>query len=673
MIQFWKKSLRVQIAGSFSLLSLTIVTLLGGLAFSQARLALKQSVFDRLLTAASLKEADLNRWLLDRRATLHSLNQLPNVRSAAEIVLTQGRETPEHQLAREQLQRSLGAFVRDRPDYQEIFVISKGGRVLMSTTTDNVGLYTTLNEYSSVSPTSEDNALTSNFYQSELTKQPTVTFIMPVLARQGQPIGMLAAHLNLDQIDEIIRENQGLGETGETYLVTDIGGNFFHKNVFVSAEEFGSEEFPDGIESRGILSAMSGNSGRGLYLNYRNIPVIGVYRWLGEQDVALLVEIEQSEALDPARQLARSILLLGLLLAGVMTLGILMLSHRIVVPILTIAETARSIRAKVKGESFLTLETVPILSENEIGTLADTFNKMTRQLQTSYAELQDKNKHLETALVDLKQTQMQLIHNEKMAGLGQMVAGIAHEVNNPVGFISGNIEYVEDYATSLLKLIQLYEAEYPKDSTAISTEKEDIELSFIKTDLPKLLASMKMGTKRIQEIVKSMRSFSRLDEAQRKKADLHEGIDNALLILRNRLKAKPNRPEIKVMKDYGPLPDILCFSSQLNQVFLNLIGNAIDALEPGAIAGDIPDPMICITTQLEPEKAMVCIADNGAGMSGETRQKIFDPFFTTKPVGKGTGLGLSISYSIVVEHHGGTLECMSVPDEGTTFIICIPH
>ena len=670
--KLWHTSLRIQIAGSFSLLSLIIVTLVGYFTFIQAKQTLKQSVVDRLTTIADLKEDDLNRWLLDRRDTLFSLNQLTEVQTSAAALLTQKKETPEYRSALNQLDRLLGEFIHNRSDFREIFIISNGGRVLMSTNPKNVGWYATLNEYSDMTQSFQDNAFISNFYASPVTDKPTITFTTPILSRDNQQLGLLAVHLNLDEIDQIIRDSPIFGTAGETYLVADLGSHSFHKNVFVSAARFGSDEFPDGIESFGITDAMGGEDGFALYENYRSTPVIGVYRWLEEQDVALLVEMSEGVAFAPARQLFRSILLVGLLLAAIMTASMLVLSYQIVAPLSKIAQTARSIRQRVQQGDFSELETVSVSSNNELGTLASTFNQMTQQLQSSYEELNTKNNHLRSALEDLQRTQMQLIHNEKMAGLGQMIAGIAHEINNPVSFIYGNLDHVDEYATGLLNLIKTYTVEYPDDKPAVAIEKEDIELNFIQEDFPKILGSMRMGTERIQAIVKSMRSFSRLDESERKLADLHDGLDSTLLILRNRLKTQPKRPEIKVIKEYGKLPLVECYPSQLNQVFLNLISNAIDALESGAMVDKIDAPTIRIVTQYSDGHLTIRIIDNGLGMSEKTRRKIFEPFFTTKPVGKGTGLGLSISHSIIVERHGGELRCLSSLDQGTEFVLVLP-
>ncbi len=318
-------------------------------------------------------------------------------------------------------------------------------------------------------------------------------------------------------------------------------------------------------------------------------------------------------------------------------------------------------------------------------------------LQKSEAQLREQTQQLERTLQQLKQTQSQLIQTEKMSSLGQMVAGVAHEINNPVNFIYGNIDHASCYIQDLMGLMALYEQNYPNPAEEITQYAQEIDLEFLSQDLPKLLSSMKLGTDRIREIVMSLRNFSRLDEAQMKRVNIHEGIDSTLLILQNRFKARSGFPGIELIKEYGALEQIECYAGQLNQVFMNIISNSIDAIEEsskflvlhselsdgeGASASGKISPQIRIATELVQKSAgngdrdetrlLIKISDNGPGMSEEVRQRLFDPFFTTKPVGKGTGLGLSISYHIVVEKHGGQLQCLSTPDEGTEFIIDIP-
>ncbi|MEG4800690.1 ATP-binding protein [Microcoleus sp. ARI1-B5] len=285
---------------------------------------------------------------------------------------------------------------------------------------------------------------------------------------------------------------------------------------------------------------------------------------------------------------------------------------------------------------------------------------------------------LKKTLQDLQQTQAQLIQTEKMSSLGQMIAGVAHEINNPVNFIHANLSHVSNYSHNLLSLIDLYQQEYPNPTAEIADLIEDSDLEFLGEDLPKILSSMKVGTNRIREIVLSLRNFSRLDESDLKPVNIHEGIDSTLLILQSVLKAQPNFYEIEIVKNYGDLPRVECYAGQLNQVFMNILSNSIYALYHTE-KGESYNPknpshgQIIISTSLqETDWVKISIKDNGPGINDAVKAKIFDPFFTTKPVGQGTGLGLSISYQIVVEKHGGRLECTSAVGEGTEFAIEIP-
>lgn len=305
-----------------------------------------------------------------------------------------------------------------------------------------------------------------------------------------------------------------------------------------------------------------------------------------------------------------------------------------------------------------------------------TFNicdrkKAEKVLQDSEAQIRASAQQLQEALRELQSTQAQMIQAEKMSSLGQMVAGIAHEINNPVNFIHGNLSCINEYGLNLLDLIKIYQEYYPEPVPEIVEKTEEIDLEFIQEDLSKTLKSMLVGTERIREIVKSLRTFSRLDEAECKTADIHEGIDSTLMILHNRLKATSERSEIQVLKNYGSLPPVECYAGQLNQVFMNIIANAIDALSEKN--NQNPSIISISTEMLEREsKIQIKIRDNGKGIPENIQHRIFDPFFTTKPVGKGTGLGMSISYKIITETHGGSLECISSLGEGTEFIIKIP-
>jgi signal transduction histidine kinase len=335
-------------------------------------------------------------------------------------------------------------------------------------------------------------------------------------------------------------------------------------------------------------------------------------------------------------------------------------------------------------------------SKDEIGTLALAFNQMTDHLAQSrealaqYSqtlaqrveertqELKEKNTQLKQTLEHLKQTQTQLIQTEKMSSLGQLVAGVAHEINNPVNFIHGNTNHASEYVHDLLSLLELYQETYPHPTPALVNKMEEVDLEFMKHDFPHLLASMKVGTERIREIVQSLRVFSRLDEAEVKEVDIHDGLDSTLMILRHRLKARMHHPEICIIKRFGEIPRVECYAGQLNQVFMNILSNAIDALDERDAARTVaeieaaPSTITITTHQPAPDLVAIHIADNGTGIPPEVQYQLFDPFFTTKPVGKGTGLGMSISYKIVTEKHHGQLYCISQPECGAEFIIELP-
>lgn len=286
----------------------------------------------------------------------------------------------------------------------------------------------------------------------------------------------------------------------------------------------------------------------------------------------------------------------------------------------------------------------------------------------------EKAQQLNQTLEKLKGAQAQLIQAEKMSSIGQMVAGVAHEINNPISFIYGNINPAARYADDLVKTIQLYQRYYPKPFPEIGEKLEEIDANFIAEDFPRILGSMQQGANRIKEIVLSLRNFSRLDEKDSKAVDIHEGIESTLVILQHRLKGQPKkRGEIQIIKEYGNLPQIECYPAQINQVFMNVLSNAIDALEDSTANSNGEAIQIRITTEVRSENQVcVRIADNGAGISREVQSRIFDPFFTTKPVGRGTGLGLSISYQIVKDRHGGELRCYSELGKGTEFAIEVP-
>lgn len=298
-------------------------------------------------------------------------------------------------------------------------------------------------------------------------------------------------------------------------------------------------------------------------------------------------------------------------------------------------------------------------------------------LHKSEAQSREQAAQLAAALEELKATHSQLVQSEKMSSLGLLIAGVAHEINNPVSFIHGNLTHLKNYTQDLFHHLELYEQHYPNPVEEIQQEREDNDLDFLAEDLPRILSSMSVGVDRICQIVQSLRNFSRHDDSQMKPVNLHEGIDSTLLILNHRLKGNGEKPQIQIVKEYGNLPPVECFAGPINQVFMNILSNAIDALEDARSKQtnqEMPESssQIRICTEVVGKFVEIKIADSGPGITEEVKQRIFDTFFTTKPIGKGTGMGLSISYQIIVERHKGELYCNSELGKGTEFTIRIP-
>lgn len=405
-------------------------------------------------------------------------------------------------------------------------------------------------------------------------------------------------------------------------------------------------------------------------------------------------ELEGTVEMEDAQGLEKLIIVLSMILSAAVAGGLALRTTRAIAQPL---EQVTHIAQRVATEADFTLR-APIASHDEIGWLAQALNNLIQRIQEYTHDLtkaaqttEAQNQELQKALGNLRQAQAQLIQTEKMSSLGQLVAGVAHEINNPVSFIYGNISHVKQYTNDLLTLLSAYQAELPQPSANLQKQISTIDLDFLQEDLPKVLQSLQVGAERINSIVLSLRLFSRLHESEKKPFDLHQGLDSTLLILNSRLKAQSNREAIAIIKNYGDIPFIECYGGQINQVFMNILSNAIDALEERIALGspqastmskpeprkdcsrDHDPPSIHIQTRcLADHAVLVTIADNGSGIPDSIASKLFDPFFTTKPIGKGTGLGLAISYQIITEQHQGTLTCQSGLGQGTVFTIKIP-
>ena len=410
-----------------------------------------------------------------------------------------------------------------------------------------------------------------------------------------------------------------------------------------------------------------------LALDQQHLRLLGLLRTAQTQ------EHQAGKSLEKIQGYEKGIIVTSMLLAAAMAgLVAWRTTRAIAQPIEVVTQVAQ--RAALESDFNLR---APITTEDEIGVLAAALNQLiervqvhTQALKTAADSAEAQTATLESTLATLRNTQAQLLHAEKMSSLGQMMAGIAHEINNPLGFVAGNAKAVEGYADTLLAVIARLHQDLPQTTPALEADLAGLDFDFVQADLPKALQSMQRGTQRITSIVASLRSFARLQEVGIKPTDLHEGLDSTLVILGPRLQAQGNRPAIDLVKDYGDLPWVECDGGDINQVFVNILGNAIDALDE-SWHNHCPQatPQICIRTRCKAEQVEIAIANNGSPMPSHVQAHVFDPFFTTKPVGKGTGMGLSISYDIVTQKHRGTLSCASPlgnTDYGARFTLTLP-
>ena len=673
VVNQWQQHLTTRLSGYFLLLSLVSVGITGVVTFNRAQASLQKSAFDQLSVAATLKENEISRWFEDQQRIFLSISHLPVVQSQSRVLLDPKTSRDDRAMAHALLAKYLTSLDVDRGRFTEVSISDSSDRVVASTNQAHEGEYESSADLTYFEEVKPGQPTTPLFYTSAVSAKLIVTFATPLRGATGERIGVMTTRLNLDRLSQIVKAQTSLGQAVDSYLVGSVGAT----NTLVS-ETLSSALVGQPVSSTGITTAMRGLNGSGLYQNYAQIPVIGVYQNLSNLGLSLLVEQRQDVANLPAEQLAQQITLLGLVSAGVLSLGLYGLARRIARPILKIAHTATQVAAGDLNQK------APVLTEDEVGLLARNFNHMVEQLKLSrdkselYSRsLEQKAQELQTALEELSSTQAQLVQSEKMSSLGQLVAGVAHEINNPVNFIYGNISHAGDYTQDLIELLHLYGQYCSPPVAEIAAKAEAIDLDFLLEDLPKLLSSMKVGADRIREIVLSLRNFSRMDEAEKKVVNLHEGLDSTLMILQNRLRAKPGSPTIEVLKHYGDLPLVECYAGQLNQVFMNILSNALDALEErdqqrSRPADQQPSQIHIYTEKKDSDQVQIRIVDNGLGITETVCRRLFDPFFTTKAVGKGTGLGLSISYQIVTKLHGGSLQCVSLPGQGAEFVIRIP-
>jgi two-component system, NtrC family, sensor kinase len=722
-VHWWQRHLMARLSGYILLLSLVSVGAIGSVTFYRAQLLLRQSAFEELSAIASLKRNEIYRWLEDQQRVFLAIAQAPVMQQQGQRKLQAAMENAEDPSARALLTEYLDSIKTTHPNFTKVSILDRSDRVILSTDQTQIGKYQSSADVTYFEWVLPGQPATPIFYRCPITDQLMLTFASPITNAQGQRLGVVIAHLSLQRLSRILIAQTGLKQLVEVYLVGSVGATQTLVSELASVElarpelahpkltqpkpsgtapasaipsaipsatagQSDDQRSPNDaaqapvvgqtVASHGIDAAMAGQDGSGLYSNYAQVPVMGVYQSISSLGLALLVEKRQNVADLPARQLAQQIMVVGLASAGLLSLCLYGLSRRMMRPILAIAKTATEVAA---GNLH---QTAPVLSRDEVGVLAQNFNHMVQQLNLSQEKsalysrsLEQKAQELQTTLQELSAAQAQLVHSEKMSSLGQLVAGVAHEINNPVSFIHGNLDYLAEYIRELVSVVKLYR-QSGVVVPGMAALDETLDLEFLIEDLSKILRSMKVGTDRIREIVLSLRTFSRLDEAEFKQVDIHEGLEGTLLLLQHRLKRQTHRAEIELVKEYGELPLVECYAGQLNQVFMNIVANAIDALDDLALQSSAdgnpsyPAGQIRIRTAVVGDDwVQVAIADNGLGMSEATQKQLFNPFFTTKPVGKGTGMGLSISTQIV-DKHGGTLTCLSTLGHGTEFIVQLP-
>ena len=453
-----------------------------------------------------------------------------------------------------------------------------------------------------------------------IDNHPHLLVSSPIFSEQQERIGRDIAVFRMLDMGRLVAESSGLGETGEMLLAQEKGDTL---GLFFPLRN-GSRVLPAPLVSALKDAIAQGTTGIKHYDDQ-----VTAFKTLPNTDWAIAVQMERQELYGTVN---RDLIFVGLTIFGVSaiaTVGLVFVLRPLIGRVTDADELEKEVLAKT------------------------------------------------IAFEELKQAQIQLVQSEKMSSLGQLVAGVAHEINNPVGFIKGNIQPAQDYVSDLLRLIDLYQEKMPNPDEDIEDEIQDIDLEFVRQDLPNIINSMNSGVDRIRNISNSLRTFSRTDREHQSPFDIHDGINSTLLILKHRTKANEQRPAIEITKCYSELPEILCFPGQLNQVFMNILANAIDAFDDANQGKNYAEieanpNAITVQTKLVAQQVQITIQDNGCGMKSEIAKRVFEQGFTTKDVGKGTGLGMAIAHQIITEKHDGAIACTSELGQGTTFTIVLP-
>ncbi|MBD2296699.1 sensor histidine kinase [Anabaena sphaerica FACHB-251] len=676
----------------FLLIALVPLSIVTSIQYYMARNSLIKEVNNNLISIADSKAKFLDFYIHEKQKNAENLAQIPNIIEATEKYQKAFNENGIDARQYQQIDQKYRQFITNYLDifgYSDILLISQAGNTIFSiNNAKEIGK----NYYKGTYKNSEvakvfDRAKTlmqveiSNFTYYTSNNEPTAFIAAPIF-KKNLIIGVLVLQLNNQEFNKVVNDYTGLGKSGETIV-----GSLVDECIIFTAPTRHDQKaaFQRYInirnnQSHPLNQANQGIKGNNITIDYRGQETIAAWRYLPSLNAGLLVKMDVAEVFKPLKTLKNIVIILGIITLLLVTLAAIIVAKSISQPVI---ELTKVVQEFAQGNFN---KQASVLSDDEIGQLELSFNRMAAQLEASFETIQEREqqlttakKQLETVLAEVQQEAhqlaAQLIQSEKMSSLGQLVAGVAHEINNPINFIYGNLTPANEYIEDLLKLLQLYQQHYPHPVPEIQEQAEEIDINFLMADLPKLLNSMGIGAKRITEIVRSLRNFSRLDEAEMKAVNIHEGIDSTLMILENRLKATSDRPAIEVIKKYTELPLVECYTGQLNQVFMNILANAIDALEDRKIKNfvGLDKLQIYIYTELTHDKQVIIrIIDNGVGIPEKLKKLLFDPFFTTKPIGKGTGLGLSISYKIITQQHQGKLQCISSPGKGTEFMITIP-
>jgi signal transduction histidine kinase len=652
----WTKSLMVRFVSYFLLLSLLTVGLVGFLALMQAREALTQSVFDRLAAVATLKESSLSRWVDEQRRVIVFIAWLPEVRSQASAMFEHAPDDPAFQAAFTALSEYLDYVVTSTSDSQELFILDLNGTVLLSTIERNIGHLHSSDPYFIQG---KSNTYVQNVYTSPLTGKPTITIATPLFDSNKRRVGVLASHLNLARIDRIILERNGLGLTGETYLVS-------RSHKFVSEALLEQTTITGALHSAGIDAALTGQDGAGRYLNYAGVPVIGVYRWLDGQEVGLIAEMQQAEAFAPARQLGGAVLLVGLGLAGLLTVGVYLLARQIARPILAVSNTALQVAA---GD--LTLR-APVMTNDEVGLLARSFNQMTERLQQLYSGLEEKVVALHQVQDDLRaaHNDLEVRVQERTAELAQanlelyqakeaaieasrakstFLANMSHELRTPLNAIIGYSELMQE-------------------------EIEELGQARLVADLRKIQTSGRLLLGLISDILDLSKIEAGKMQLYPETFEVEGLIHDVETTLRPLAAKNGNSLVVQLASPLGTMHSDL---TKVRQMLFNLLSNATKFTHHGQITLTVSREAAGEPDSLDPSQAWLTfrIADTGIGMSEAQLALIFQEFVqadasTTRKYG-GTGLGLALSRRLS-EMLGGAIQVESELGHGSCFTLRLP-